>query len=85
VTHHLPSPRQGLTGRPPVAVAGSPGVFIAGDWVGSEGWLADCSLTSGERAGMLAACTRGMNRPARGVARVRSMATGSAAVPERHS
>jgi hypothetical protein len=30
-------------------------VFIAGDWVGSEGWLADCSLSSGERAGLLAA------------------------------
>jgi len=54
VAHHLPSPRQGLTGRPPV-VSDSPGVFIAGDWVGSEGWLADCSLTSGERAGLLAA------------------------------
>jgi phytoene dehydrogenase-like protein len=71
VAHHLPSPRQGLTGRPPVAVAGSPGVFIAGDWVGSEGWLADCSLTSGERAGMLAACISGMNWPTRGMASVR--------------
>jgi phytoene dehydrogenase-like protein len=57
VAHHLPSPRQGLAGRPPVAVAGSRGVFIAGDWVGPEGWLADCSLTSGERAGLLAAQT----------------------------
>lgn len=55
VAHHLPSPRQGLTGRPPVAVPGCPAVFIAGDWVGSDGWLADCSLASGERAGMLAA------------------------------
>ncbi len=55
VAHHLPSPRQGLTGRPPVVVTGSPGVFIAGDWVGPEGWLADCSLISGERAGLLAA------------------------------
>lgn len=55
VAHHLPSPRQGLTGRPPVVVSDSPGVFIAADWVGSEGWLADCSLTSGERAGQLAA------------------------------
>lgn len=65
VAHHLPSPRQGLTGRPAVAVAGSPGVFIAGDWVGSEGWLADCSLASGERAGLLAARTS-VNRLARG-------------------
>jgi hypothetical protein len=55
VANHLPSPRQGLAGRPPVAVHDSPGVFIAGDWVGSEGWLADCSLASGEHAGLLAA------------------------------
>lgn len=58
VAHHLPSPRQGLAGRPPVVVPGSPGVFIAGDWVGPEGWLADCSLVSGERAGLLAAGVR---------------------------
>jgi phytoene dehydrogenase-like protein len=56
VANHLPSPRQGLTGRPPVIVPDSPGVFIAGDWVGPDGWLADCSLASGERAGRLAAC-----------------------------
>jgi phytoene dehydrogenase-like protein len=55
VANHLPSPRQGLLGRPPVVIPDSPGVFIAGDWVGAEGWLADCSLTSGERAGLLAA------------------------------
>lgn len=55
VANLLPSPRQGLTGRPPVAVPDSRGVFIAGDWVGSDGWLADCSLSSGERAGLLAA------------------------------
>jgi phytoene dehydrogenase-like protein len=55
VAFHLPPPRHGLTGRPSVVVPDSPGVFIAGDWVGPEGWLADCSLTSGERAGLLAA------------------------------
>lgn len=55
VASHLPSPEQGLTGRPAVVVPGSPGVFIAGDWVGPEGWLADCSLSSGENAGLLAA------------------------------
>jgi phytoene dehydrogenase-like protein len=71
VAHHLPSPRQGLTGRPPVAVAGSPGVFIAGDWVGSEGWLADCSLSSGERAGLLAARISSVSSLMCGVARVR--------------
>ncbi len=55
VVNHLPLPCEGLTGRPPVVVPGSPGVFIAGDWVGPDGWLADCSLSSGERAGQLAA------------------------------
>ncbi len=57
VASHLPSPRHGLTGRPPVVVPDSPGLFIAGDWVGAEGWLADCSIMSGERAGLLAART----------------------------
>jgi phytoene dehydrogenase-like protein len=51
----LPSPRHGLPGRPPVAVPGAPGLFLAGDWVGPEGWLSDGSLASGERAGLLAA------------------------------
>ena len=30
-------------------------MFVAGDWVGQKGWLSDCSLASGERAGQLAA------------------------------
>jgi len=51
----LPSPQHGLAGRPPVAVPGAPGLFLAGDWVGPEGWLSDGSLASGERAGLLAA------------------------------
>jgi phytoene dehydrogenase-like protein len=51
----LPLPGTGLAGRPGAAVAGMPGVFAAGDWVGPEGWLSDCSLVSGERAGRLAA------------------------------
>ncbi len=45
----------GLAGRPPVAVPTARGVFLAGDWVGSEGWLVDASLASGERAAQLAA------------------------------
>ena len=45
----------GLKGRPPVVVADAPGVFLAGDWVGDQGWLVDASLASGERAGQLAA------------------------------
>jgi phytoene dehydrogenase-like protein len=51
----LPSPPQGLAGRPPVAVPAAPGLFLAGDWVGPEGWLSDGSLASGEHAGLLAA------------------------------
>jgi phytoene dehydrogenase-like protein len=55
VTHLLPSPEQGLEGRPRVTIEGAPGVFVAGDWVGPVGWLADASMASGRQAGMLAA------------------------------
>ena len=44
----------GLAGRPSVEVSGAPGVFLAGDWVGPDGWLVDASLSSGEVAGRLA-------------------------------
>ena len=55
VASSLPTPRQGLTGRPPVTVPGAPGLFLAGDWAGPQGWLSHASLASGERAGLLAA------------------------------
>ena len=55
VASSLPSPDRGLAGRPPVVVPGAQGLFLAGDWVGSDGWLVDASLASGERAGLLAA------------------------------
>jgi phytoene dehydrogenase-like protein len=55
VTHVLPSPEEGLAGRPPVEVAGSPGVYLAGDWVGPSGWLSNAAMASGQHAGMLAA------------------------------
>lgn len=45
----------GLPGRPAVAVADRPGAFLAGDWVGPVGLLADASVASGESAGVLAA------------------------------
>jgi phytoene dehydrogenase-like protein len=51
----LPSPQRGLAGRVPVTVPGTPGLFLAGDWIGPQGWLCDGSLASGERAGLLAA------------------------------
>lgn len=55
VVSSLPPPSRGLAGRPPVVVPGAQGLFLAGDWVGPDGWLADGSLASGERAGLLAA------------------------------
>jgi phytoene dehydrogenase-like protein len=55
VVNCLPPPERGLAGRPPVSIPGVPGVFIAGDWVGPQGWLSDSSLVSGEQAGRLAA------------------------------
>lgn len=45
----------GLAGRPPVAVPGADGLLLAGDWVGDEGLLADAAVSSGVRAGALAA------------------------------
>jgi phytoene dehydrogenase-like protein len=55
VTHLLPSPQAGLAGRPGVTVAGAPGLYLAGDWVGPSGWLADAAMASGQCAGTLAA------------------------------
>lgn len=36
--------------RPDVALADAPGLFIAGDWVGAEGMIADCAAASGVEA-----------------------------------
>ena len=55
VTDVLPGPEVGLAGRPAVAVPGSPGVYLAGDWVGPSGWLSDAAMASGQHAGLLAA------------------------------
>jgi phytoene dehydrogenase-like protein len=55
VAHTHPAPdARGLGARPSVAVAEARGLFLAGDWVGDEGLLADASLASGKRAGALA-------------------------------
>jgi phytoene dehydrogenase-like protein len=40
----------GLQGRPDVAVPGVSNVFLAGDWVGREGMLADASAASASEA-----------------------------------
>lgn len=43
----------GYTGRPKPDSAGIHGLFLAGDWVGDEGMLADASVASGKRAAEL--------------------------------
>lgn len=45
----------GLAGRPAVTASGVDGTFLAGDWVGPHGHLADAALASGEAAGRAAA------------------------------
>ena len=40
----------GLAGRPDPAVPGVAGLYVAGDWVGPEGMLADAALASASRA-----------------------------------
>jgi phytoene dehydrogenase-like protein len=40
----------GITGRPDTKVSGVESLYIAGDWVGSEGLLADASFASAKRA-----------------------------------
>jgi hypothetical protein len=68
VTHMLPSPDAGLAGRPGVAVTGAEGIFLAGDWVGPTGWLADAAVASGRQAGLLAAGAGARVADRRGVA-----------------
>ena len=55
VAHSLPRPRCGLPGRPGITVPGADNCFLAGDWVGEEGLLADAALASGLAAGTAAA------------------------------
>lgn len=44
----------GLAGRPGPVVEARPGVFLAGDWVGGRGMLADAAAASAEEAASLA-------------------------------
>ena len=51
VAHGMPiADNGGLAGRPPVTVADRPGLFVAGDWVGAVGMLADAAVASGREA-----------------------------------
>ncbi len=47
--------RGGLGGRPAVDATGLPGVYLAGDWVGPTGLIADAALASGQLAALRAA------------------------------
>jgi len=44
----------GLAGRPSVTDTGHDNVFLAGDWVGPTGHLADASVASGKAAALAA-------------------------------
>lgn len=51
VTQALPEASSGgLRGRPETAVASHPRVFLAGDWVGARGMLADAAAASAEES-----------------------------------
>jgi len=55
VAHHLPTATQGgIAGRPGAAVENRPNVYLAGDWVGPQGQLADAAAASGASAAHLA-------------------------------
>jgi phytoene dehydrogenase-like protein len=58
VTHGVPRPGAGLAGRPGPTVPDLDDVYVAGDWVGPHGLLADASVSSGIEAGHLAARPR---------------------------
>ena len=57
--------RGGMAGRPAVDATGHEGVFIAGDWVGPTGHLADAAVASARAAAMAAICH--LERRPRGV------------------
>ena len=50
VTAIATADRGGLAGRPSVTDTGYPNVFVAGDWVGPTGHLADASVASAQAA-----------------------------------
>ncbi len=54
VSHDRPRPSVGIGGRPGPVIEDCPGVFVAGDWVGPVGMLADASFASGSAAGRAA-------------------------------
>ncbi|HMY71486.1 MAG TPA: NAD(P)/FAD-dependent oxidoreductase, partial [Blastocatellia bacterium] len=60
VSHALSAAAQGgNAGRPGPEVPGIEGLYVAGDWVGAEGLLADAAVAGGKRAAELVAQTAG--------------------------
>lgn len=53
VVQRMATAGEGLGGRPGPAVPGRDGVYVAGDWVGAEGWLADAAAASARAAARL--------------------------------
>lgn len=49
----LATAHEGLSGRPATELPGRDGVYLAGDWVGPDGWLADAALASARTAASL--------------------------------
>ena len=67
VTGGMPTAANGgLAGRPSVVVGGRPGLFLAGDWVGGRGLLADAAAASAVEAvgAVVARVDRSSARPA---------------------
>lgn len=60
-----PAPGVRLADRPGIDALGVPGVLLAGDWVGPEGWLADATLASAAAAAQRIAGRGGAERTAR--------------------
>lgn len=56
----------GLKGRPAAVLPQCDDVYLAGDWVGPTGMLADASVASGRRAAELILAQRGQRRAADG-------------------
>jgi phytoene dehydrogenase-like protein len=52
--------RGGMSGRPTVGATGLPDVYLAGDWVGPTGLMADAALASGHAAALRAVQAAGI-------------------------
>lgn len=59
---HIPSAASGGIGGRPGASSAQPRTFVAGDWVGDRGLLADAAIVSAHRAGSMAAAALEANR-----------------------